>query len=74
MNDLGPGHSADLGGMDMLLAGLLATFLGQLLMFFKPFHPAANGWRQGAYRLALAARMLFIVLLVRVLFRVILSQ
>ena len=63
-----PGNSASVVSQDLLLAGLLLSFMLQMPMVFRQFHPTSRGWRQVAYRGALAARMTFIVLLVRELF------
>jgi hypothetical protein len=66
--DFGPGQHAAVSGMDLLLAGLLATFLLQFPLMLKQIHPTARGRRQVIYRGALAARMAFIVLLLRIMF------
>ena len=65
-----PGNSASVVSQDLLLAGLLVTFMLQMPLVFRQFHPVSRGWRQVIYRGALAARMVFIVLLVREFFAV----
>ncbi len=71
---VGTSASTMVVGQDALLLALLVTFLVQLLLWLPMFGRSARGWRQAVYSAALAARMAFIVLLIRVFFLAVLNQ